>query len=79
MTKALQPYHSRLFLLHLPVADGAHGDDDGGVVLVLLLEVVPGAVLGVDVPQPSHVLEGGDQRLQLVVLILLIDIDTAVV
>jgi hypothetical protein len=57
--------------IYLPVADGAHGHDDGGVVFVFLLEVVPGTVFGVEVPQARHVLEGGDQRLELAVVVLL--------
>lgn len=55
----------------LPVADGTHGHHDGGVVLVLLLQVVPRRVVGIQVPQAGHVLEGRDQRLQLAVLVLL--------
>jgi hypothetical protein len=55
-----------------PVADGSHRHDNGGVVFVLLLEVVPGAVLGVEVPQARHVLEGGDQGLELAVVVLLV-------
>ncbi len=55
-----------------PVADGAHRHDNGRVVLVLLLQMVPGTVIGVNVPEPSKVLEGGDQSLQLTVLVILL-------
>jgi len=58
--------------VHLPVADGAHGHDNGRIVLVLLLQMVPSTVVGVDVPQPSEVLEWGDQGLQLTVLVVLL-------